>query len=275
MNRLGGAGRGCAAASRRTPRYAGLTIVLTLVLTLLPRAADAAPSSSVGEAGYYDSAQGLSGEALKSELHDIVSVQRTISYSAVWEALKVTDQDPSNSSNVRLFYSQVSRAKSANGGNVGQWNREHVWPQSHGDFGTSAGPGTDLHHLRPEDVQVNGTRGNKDFDLGGSSVSGCSSCRTDGDSFEPPAAVKGDVARMVMYMAVRYEGGDGWADLEANDRVNGSTPYLGRISVLLQWHEQDPPSAAEVRRNDVIDSQYQGNRNPFIDHPEWARSIFG
>ena len=270
MNRLGGAGRGCAATSRRTSRYTGLTIILTLVLTVVPRAADAAPRD-----GYYDSAQGLSGEALKNELHDIISVQRTISYSAVWEALKVTDQDPNNSSNVRLFYSQVSRAKSANGGNTGQWNREHVWPQSHGDFGTSAGPGTDLHHLRPEDVQVNGTRGNKDFDTGGSTVSNCSSCLTDGDSFEPPNAVKGDVARMVMYMAVRYEGGDGFADLEANNQVNGSTPYLGKISVLLKWHAQDPPSSAEQRRNYIIDSQYQGNRNPFIDHPEWAQSVFG
>jgi endonuclease I len=150
-----------------------------------------------------------------------------------------------------------------------------VWPQSHGNFGTSAGPGTDLHHLRPEDVQVNGTRSNKDFDTGGSAVSNCSSCLTDGDSFEPPNAVKGDVARMVMYMAVRYEGGDGFADLEANNQVNGSTPYLGKISVLLQWHAQDPPSSAEQRRNDIIDSQYQGNRNPFIDHPEWAQSVFG
>ena len=106
-------------------------------------------------------------------------------------------------------------------------------------------------------------------------MSGCSSCRTDGDSFEPPAAVKGDVARMVMYMAVRYEGADGFADLEANNQVNGSTPYLGRVSVLLQWHAQDPPSTAEQRRNDLIDSRYQGNRNPFIDHPGWAQSIFG
>ena len=224
---------------------------------------------------YYADASGLSGAALESALHDIISTQTKISYDAVWDALKVTDQDPGNSANVLLFYSGQSRSKSANGGSVGQWNREHVWPQSHGSFGTSTGPGTDLHHLRPTDVQVNSTRGNKDFDEGGSTVSGCSACLTDGDSFEPPDAVKGDVARMVMYMSVRYEGGDGFADLEANDQVNGSTPYLGRISVLLDWHAQDPPSAFEQRRNDVIDDQFQGNRNPFIDHPEWAASVFG
>lgn len=239
-----------------------------------PEPTDPTPTPS-DPGDYYADAAGLSGAALESALHDIISTQTKISYDAVWNALKVTDQDPANSANVLLLYSGQSRSKSANGGSVGQWNREHVWPQSHGNFGTSTGPGTDLHHLRPTDVQVNSTRGNKDFDEGGSSVSGCSACLTDGDSFEPPDAVKGDVARMVMYMSVRYEGGDGFADLEANDQVNGSTPYLGRISVLLDWHAQDPPSAFEQRRNDVIDDQFQGNRNPFIDHPEWAASVFG
>ncbi len=224
---------------------------------------------------YYAGTSGLTGEALKNRLHAIISVQTTLTYSQVWDALKVTDQDPANSSNVVLFYSGVSRSKSANGGGSGQWNREHVWPQSHGDFGTATGPGTDLHHLRPEDVGVNSTRGNKDFDTGGSAVSGCSGRTSDGDSFSPRDAVKGDVARMVLYMAVRYEGGDGFADLEANDQVNGSTPYVGRISVLLQWNAQDPPSAAERQRNDVVDAQFQGNRNPFVDHPEWAEAIFG
>lgn len=242
--------------------------MLTATLLASPATADAVDD-------YYAGAEGLSGSALKDELHDIVSDQTTLTYAQVWDALKVTDQDPSSSANVTLLYSGTSRSKSANGGSVGQWNREHVWPQSHGSFGTSVGPGTDLHHLRPEDVQVNGTRGNKDFDEGGSAVSGCSGCLSDGDSFEPRDAVKGDVARMVMYMAVRYEGGDGFADLEANDRVNGSTPYVGRISVLLDWHAQDPPSTAERRRNDLIFSDYQGNRNPFIDHPEWAESVFG
>ena len=79
---------------------------------------------------------------------------------------------------------------------------------------------------------------------------------TDGDSFEPRDAVKGDVARMIFYMAVRYEGDDGFADLEPNDKVdNGSAPYIGRLSVLKQWNEQDPPDAFEQHRNDVIYDQ--------------------
>jgi endonuclease I len=74
---------------------------------------------------------------------------------------------------------------------------------------------------------------------------------------------------------VRYEGGDGFADLEANDLVgNGSKPNVGKLSVLLAWNAQDPPSAFEQRRNEVIFASFQGNRNPFIDHPEWAQSIW-
>ncbi|MEU5700946.1 endonuclease I family protein [Streptomyces aurantiacus] len=224
---------------------------------------------------YYAGAIGKTGTALKTSLHGIIKNQTKISYSAVWEALKVTDQDPNNSSNVILLYSGISRSKSLNGGDVGDWNREHTWAQSHGDFGTSAGPGTDLHHLRPEDVQVNSIRGNKDFDTGGSSFTNSGGSLTDSNSFEPRSAVKGDVARMILYMAVRYEGDDSWPDLEPNDAVtNGSVPYHGRLSVLKQWNEQDPPSTSEQRRNELIYSNYQGNRNPFIDHPEWVESIW-
>ncbi|MGL5850771.1 MAG: endonuclease I family protein, partial [Phycicoccus sp.] len=135
-------------------------------------------------------------------------------------------------------------------------------------------PGTDVHSLRPEDVTVNSDRGNKDFDLGGSAVAQCSSCRSDGDSFEPPAAVRGDVARMLFYMAVRYNGDDGFEDLELDDGVGASAPLLGDLSVLLAWNAADPVDAVEMRRNDRIYDDWQGNRNPFIDHPEWAASIW-
>ncbi|CAM5274828.1 hypothetical protein SALBM217S_08328 [Streptomyces griseoloalbus] len=225
--------------------------------------------------GYYDGAEGKTGDALKSALNSIVSDQTKLSYSAVWDALKDTDEDPSNSGNVILLYSGVFRSKSANGGDTGDWNREHVWAKSHGDFGTSTGPGTDIHHLRPTDVQVNSVRGNKDFDNGGSAVANGGGSLTDSDSFEPRDAVKGDVARMIFYMAVRYEGADGWPDLEPNDSVNnGSAPYIGKLAVLKEWNEQDPPDAFEQRRNDVIFESYQHNRNPFIDHPEWVESIW-
>ncbi|RKN10208.1 endonuclease I family protein [Streptomyces radicis] len=226
---------------------------------------------------YYADAEGETGEALKTALHEIISADVTrLSYSQVWDALKETDQDPSDPGSVILLYSGESRGADQNGGNVGDWNREHVWAQSHGDFGTSAGPGTDIHHLRPTDVQVNSTRGNKDFDNGGSPVASAPGNFTDADSWEARDEDKGDIARMLFYMAVRYEGDDGFADLELDDDTsNGGTPFHGRLSTLLEWHAQDPPSASEERRNEIIFTDYQGNRNPFIDHPEWAESIWG
>lgn len=223
---------------------------------------------------YYDTATGKTGAALKSALHEIISDHRVLSYDQVWDALRITDEDPKNSNNVLLFYSGISRSKSSNGGNVGDWNREHVWAKSHGDFGTSKGPGTDIHHLRATDTQVNSSRGNLDFDNGGgSSVKNCDLCKRDNDSFEPPNHVKGDVARMLFYMAVRYEKGDR-VDLELNEKVNnGKNPYHGKLSVLLEWHKNDPVDEIEKRRNEKI-FEIQGNRNPFIDNPEWAKLIW-
>ncbi|MGO4462597.1 endonuclease [Streptomyces sp. M-16] len=84
-----------------------------------------------------------------------------------------------------------------------------------------------------------------------------------------------NVRRMLLYMAVRYDGGDGFPDLEMNDKVNnGTAPLFGRISLLKQWNQMDLPDAFEQRRNQVIFDTYQHNRNPFIDHPEWVDSIW-
>jgi endonuclease I len=266
-------------ATTRIRRWKSVALTTAAVLVGLTApaltATPAAATTTAYDSTYYKNAVGKTGTSLKSALHTIISPQTKLSYSALWEALKVTDQDPNNSSNVKLLYSGISRSKSLNGGSTGNWNREHVWAQSHGDFGTSAGPGTDLHHIRPEDVTVNSIRGNKDFDNGGSSFTNSGGSLTDSNSFEPRDAVKGDVARMILYMAVRYEGDDGWPNLEPNDLVtNGSVPYHGRLSVLKQWNDEDPPDAFEERRNQVIYDTYQKNRNPFIDHPEWVEAIW-
>ncbi len=225
--------------------------------------------------GYYDAAEGKTGTELHAALHDIIGNGDHLTYDEVWEALKVIDEDPADPASVVMIYSGASMPEDANGGGADQWNREHTWAKSHGDFGTAPGPGTDLHHLRPSEVGVNSTRGNLDFDNGGDPVPDAPGSFVDGDSFEPRDAVKGDIARGILYMAVRYDGEDGFADLEPNDSVgNGSAPYMGRLSVLLQWHEQDPPDAAEQTRNDLVYEQYQHNRNPFVDRPEWADAIW-
>lgn len=232
-------------------------------------------------AGYYDGTSGLYGEALKSQLNDIISGHTEYPYSSdntdVWDILKESDRDPDNAANVILLHTgwSVNAAQEYNSGDG--WNREHVWAKSHGDFGTTMGAGTDVHHLRPCDISVNSARNNKDFDNGGSEYidgDGATGCYTDSDSWEPRDAVKGDVARMIFYMATRYEGENGELDLEAVDEVNNyPDPEHGKLSTLLSWHEQDPVDDFERNRNEVVYS-YQGNRNPYIDHPEFVSYVW-
>jgi endonuclease I len=255
------------------PVFVAVGGVLCAAAVFAPAAFSAEPTDV--PAGYYDSADGKTGADLHAALHDIIGNGDHLTYDQVWDALKVTDADPANPDDVVMIYSGASMPADANGGGADQWNREHTWAKSHGDFGTSPGPGTDLFHLRPSEVGVNNTRGNLDFDNGGEPVADAPGNFVDGDSFEPRDAVKGDIARGILYMAVRYDGDDGFADLEPNDSVdNGSAPNIGRLSVLLRWNTQDPPDATEEARNDLIYDQYQHNRNPFIDHPEWADAIW-
>ena len=228
-------------------------------------------------AGYYDSAAGLNETALKNALHNIIDNHTEYSYDDLRDfILENTDEDPNNSNNIILLYTGRSQAKSTFGGGANDWNREHTWAKSHGDFGETPPEGTDAHHLRPTDASVNSSRGNKDFDNGGSQHSEATGCYSDGDSWEPRDAVKGDVARMILYMAVRYEGDNGEHDLEVVDYVNSSPngePYHGKLSTLLAWNNADPVDAFEENRNNVIYG-YQNNRNPFVDHPEYADLIW-
>ncbi len=229
----------------------------------------------------------LTGNELKVALHDLISSNVTqLSYSEVWDALKTTDEDPDNSDNVILLYTGWSYPKTDKGGDSDNWNREHTWAKSMGDFGTSIGPGTDIHHLRPTDVTVNSKRGNLMFDdsengteyydtskydetSGTSFDSGCS---YDSDSWEPRDAVKGDVARMLFYMAVRYEDEDGY-DLELSESSSSSGLH-GKLTTLLEWNKEDPVDEWEQNRNDKIYA-IQGNRNPFIDNSGFATKIWG
>ena len=164
------------------------------------------------------------------------------------------------------------------------WNREHVWAKSHGDFGNTIGVGTDVHALRPCDVSVNSARSNRWF-------AECSTAYIDGDGptgcytsstewvWKPNENVKGDVARMIFYMATRYEGEGLEPDLQIIDYLpsnnNTSDPVHAKLSDLLVWHMQDPVDDWERNRNDIIYYDYQNNRNPFIDQPEFAELIWG
>lgn len=253
---------------KKTLLLFGLLIILSPVFAQAPD-------------GYYNSAENKSDSELKTALHNIIKSQIVYSYDQVWDQLKYTDEDPTNPNNVILLYSGWSYPKDDNGGEVAEWNREHTWAKSQGNFGTSNGPGTDLHHLRPTDVTVNSKRDNLYFDNGGTLYidgsrygggDGNTHCYYDSDSWEPQDSVKGDVARMLFYMAVRYESED-MVDLELAE-YSSTSGLHGKLSTLLQWNRQDPVGAWEIRRNNRI-YERQENRNPFIDHPELAEYIWG
>jgi len=178
--------------------------------------------------GYYEGAGGLEGTSLKSFLHNLIDDHNALTYSQLWDALADSDEDPNDPGRVILLYSGESYDEDGHGGNTGEWNREHVWAQSHGGLKAAGAPAyTDMHHIRPTKVRVNGDRASLDFDEGGSLVDRTTDCYMDSDSFEPRDEVKGDVARMIFYMAVRYEGDSGELDLELNESVNNSGPYMG------------------------------------------------
>jgi endonuclease I len=229
---------------------------------------------------YYADVIGLSGSTLKNGLATSAARNHSrMTYDQVWDALKYTDEDPNNPNNVILIYTGRSQAKTFNSsGNSDPdaWNREHTWPKSHGFPDTGDWAYSDIHHLRPEDASVNSTRGNKDFDNGGSTIGEAAGNYTDGDSFEPRNQVKGDIARIMFYMEVRYNGGDstGTEDLTLVNFTGTSGASLGKICTLLAWHNQDPASQEEINRHARIVSR-QGNRNPFVDYPAWANQIWG
>lgn len=234
--------------------------------------------------GYYNSAENKSEQALRSALHNIIDDHNEFPYTSsstdTWDILQESDVDPLNSNNVILIYTgeSVNGPQEYNGG--GGWNREHVWAKSRGDFGTATGEGTDVHNLRASNIQVNSTRLNYSFDDCTSN-----SCNQNYENsysssalvFEPRDEDKGDVARIIFYMDVRYEGDSGEQDLEMTEQIlstSSKLPLHGVRSTLLEWHELDPVNDFERNRNDVIYS-YQGNRNPFIDHPELVDYIWG
>ena len=239
-------------------------------------------------AGYYNTTTGLTGAALRAELHRLVKTPHVaLTYSATRAALEVCDQDPANASNVILIYTRRSEPKvnfvKSPPVNTTEWNREHLWPNSRGilDAGSDY---ADLFNLRPADVEVNSDRGNLAFeesDTGGLVVPGSPEApqtSRDSNSWEPPPVVKGDIARAMFYMALRYDAdGTQESDLTLTDNmalVTGNAPVMGRLTTLLLWHLEDPVSPEEMLRNDCVQTK-QGNRNPFIDCPEWVKTIYG
>lgn len=237
--------------------------------------------------GYYDGTENLGGDGLKSAIYNIIKGHTAYPYTSsstdVWDILKASDRDPNNSENVILFYCgrSINAAQEYNSGNG--WDREHVWAKSRGELSIETpGAGTDAHNLRPADGDVNTARNNRWFAQTAEKEyidNGFATGNYYSESqwiWTPKAEFKGDVARIIFYMATRYEGENGEPDLEVIDYFADkytNEPIHALLSDLLLWHAQDPVDAMEMNRNNVIFG-YQHNRNPFIDHPEWVECIW-
>ncbi len=231
---------------------------------------------------YYYDADGKAGEELRAALHEIISTgSHQLSDPEEDTAMKDLDTDPADTNNVILLYRRIPMAKSLYNDNDG-WNKEHTWPESRG-LGSTGPDQNDVHNLFAADKNVNALRGNLYFDESNPADAGYLSpaatnapeTSRDDDSWEPPDGVKGDLARALFYMDVRYDGMEGdTVDLQLQDALTDPTNRMGMLTTLRAWHEADPPDATESNRNEKIFQTYQHNRNPFIDHPEWVACIF-
>ena len=233
---------------------------------------------------YYHYAMGLTGAVLKAKLHDIISAGAVeLDSNGEDAAMKAIHTDPANSNNVLLLYNPTSSLpKSAYNDSPNGWNKEHCWPESRG-LGNQGPDQVDVHNLYAEHIGVNVLRGNLYFDESDPAYSGYRSPATnaapetsrDDNSWEPPPASKGNVARSVFYMATRYDGSEpDTSALSFSDNPT-HTNTMGILTNLLLWHAMDPPDAWESNRNEMIYSTFQHNRNPFVDHPEWVEQIWG
>lgn len=263
----------------------------------------ASPALAQAPAGYYSPVDATNPTTLRSTLHGVIDDHQIFPYTSgatdTWDILKLADEDPQNSGRILDVYRNASYNKVSGGG--GSYNREHTWPNSLGfpnDDGKNY-PYTDCHQLFLADIQYNGARGSLPFgNTGGTEwptlqnggVGGAGDSNWEGASrFEVWSDRRGDIARALFYLDVRYDGsshgGTGWSepDLVLTDSaalINGSSTgsnesvaYMGYLSTLLAWHAADPVDAKELERNDVVFG-FQGNRNPFVDHPEWVDCLF-
>ena len=178
------------------------------------------------------------------------------------------ENETGSSNKLSLIYTSYTATQSQWNG----WNREHVWPKSLGGD-TTTGGGADLHHIRPSDASVNSSRGNKKYGesnggtakYGSNPATGCLGGYYNSTYFEPRDEVKGDVARICLYVWIRW--GSSWGATDV-------TKVFQSVDVLLEWCELDPVDTWELGRNEVV-QDIQGNRNVFIDYPEYAWLIFG
>jgi len=219
------------------------------------------------------------------------SIPYTSSSTDTWDVLMQAEEDPENNLNVLLIYgyndidgnpvTDRTRAKTETdigGGDPGKWNREHVFAKSLAFPNLSTedpGPGTDVHNLSPADSEQNANRSNRKFSDGG----GIPGVVSSNGGWYPGDEWKGDVARAIMYMYIRYNGdGSKISETQCLPINVGFGNILAidsnMIDLFLRWNVEDPVSSFEDQHNPVTEGT-QGNRNPFIDNPYLATLIWG
>ncbi|RYH15764.1 hypothetical protein EON65_31155 [archaeon] len=238
-----------------------------------------------------------SGSNLKEQLHVLISNHTVYSYDDVWLAFSDVDvylptyPCDQNASHIPDVYSSYcwSTDKVTPGGECGNYkkegdcfNREHLWPKAwFGGFDMGANAQTDLFELWPSDGYVNGLRGDLPFgpvdpdtatykSTNGCLIGTCSQVDYQGKCFEPVSWLKGDFARSYFYLSTAYLGM--WDCCDTPGTLNSSIkPWMEKL--LRDWHANDPVDTFERERNDEIFNQWQHNRNPYIDHPEWVALV--
>lgn len=289
-------------------RFAALACLAALAFVFAAAAQAQAPP------GYYDTVDATNPTTLRQTLHAVIKDHIRFPYTSTntdtWDILNLADEDPGNPGNIIDIYKNASYAKISGG--TGAYNREHTWAKSYGfpNDGTDNYPYTDCHHLFLSDSGYNSSRSNKPFRYcsaacsenptdvndgrgGGTGVYPGNSNWTTGSftagTWETWSGRRGDSARAIFYMDLRYEGGfhgvtgiaepdlivtDNEALIDAsNTGANEPVAYMGMLSDLLLWHDEDPVDSRELHHTDAVYS-FQGNRNPFVDHPEWVDCLY-
>lgn len=236
-------------------------------------------------AGYYSTATGKTGAELKTALYNIIKGHTSISYDGLWTAFQTTDKRANGKvwdmySNIEFTFGSNQCGNYSSEGDC--YNREHSFPKSW--FNDATPMYTDLFHLYPTDGYVNGRRSNYPFGEvsspsytsgNGSKLGPCSYSGYTGVVFEPIDEYKGDFARTYFYMVTRYE--NVISTWPGCDMIDGSTyPAFSAWakSMLLEWSKNDPVSQKEIDRNNAVYT-IQHNRNPYIDHSEYADAVWG
>ncbi|GMI41761.1 hypothetical protein TrCOL_g9120 [Triparma columacea] len=239
-------------------------------------------------------------DELKQSLQKLISQRTTVSYDKAWDAFDVIDQylpvapgrSACPSGTIADIYSTTCwTSQKELGGECGTYkkegdcfNREHSWPKSWwGGFSKGAGAQSDLFELYPSDGYVNGLRGNLPFgnvkagterytSTNGCVIGECSDDTGDytGECFEVADYMKGDLSRTYFYLSTMFDGVWECCDEPA---VSEAKIKSWEEVILRSWHAKDPVDSMELKRNDIIFEQFQHNRNPFIDHPEWVDQI--